>query len=50
MKAPKPAGKRRVSKLDKARTKLNSQELHAYYIALISSRKLYVRDSELKAS
>jgi hypothetical protein len=50
MKAPRSTGKHRVSKLDKARTKLNAQELHAYYIALISSRRLLVRDSELKAS
>gem|GEM_PF-4499056 len=50
MKVPRPAAKRRVSKLDRARIKLNEQELHAYYIALISSRRLFVRDSELKAS
>ena len=50
MKAPRSAGKRRKSKLDTARVTLNEHELHAYYIALISSRRLFVRDSELKAS
>jgi hypothetical protein len=50
MKATGPLNKRRASKLDKARIKLSPQELHAYYIALISSRRLCVRDTELKAS
>jgi len=50
MKASRPVGKRRKSKLDTARVTLNAQELHAYYIALISSRRLFVRDAELKAS
>jgi len=50
MKARGPFEKRRVSKLDRAKTKLSEQELHAYYIALITSRQLFVRNAELKAS
>lgn len=50
MKAHGPFAKRRASKLDKAKVKLSPQELHAYYIALISSRRLFVDKAELKAS
>ena len=50
MKARGPFEKRRVSKLDRAKTKLTEQELHAYYIALITSRQLFVNKAELKAS
>ncbi len=45
-----PSHKRRVPKPDRAKSALSAQELHAYYIALISSRRLSVSDSELKAS
>jgi hypothetical protein len=50
MKETRPSGKRRAPKPDSKKTTLNAQELHAYYIALISSRRLCVRNAELKAS
>ena len=45
-----PSDRRRGPKPDRAKTMLSAQEIHAYYIALISSRRLFVSDSELKAS
>jgi hypothetical protein len=50
MKETGSSEKRRAPKPDSKKSSLNAQELHAYYIALISSRRLCVRNTELKAS